>query len=109
MRSFIRFNGVETSVENARIIDAEFNNVFMQELRKVFGEKSMFIVEPDKNFVNEEKTDTIFQGIITGQFESEAPIKIAVFINPVLDITTLASDEVPEPDVVVPAFLGFRK
>lgn len=109
MRSFIRFNGTETSMDNVRIVEPAFNEMLIAELRKVFGEKAQFNIVPAANFINEAQTDNIFTGIITGQFESEAPVNISVFFNakPMEEFKSEA--ELPDADMVVPAFLGFRK
>ena len=121
MRSFIRVNGKEAYVEDVRPVDAAFNEKVVSELRKVFGEKAQFNIRPVANFVNEEHTDNIFTGIITGHFESEAPVIIDVFIESeapvIIDVfididsfdTFNSADELPEPDITIPAFLGFRK
>ncbi|UIW11235.1 MAG: hypothetical protein [Enterobacter phage ENC9] len=109
MRSFIRVNGKEAYVEDVRPIDMAFNEKVVSELRKVFGEKAQFNIRPVANFANEEHTDNIFSGIITGQFESEAPVAIEVFIDIESFDTFNSADELPEPDITIPAFLGFRK
>lgn len=109
MRSFIRVNGKEAYVEDVRPVDVAFNEKVVSELRKVFGEKAQFNIRPVANFVNEENTDNIFTGIITGQFESEAPVVIDVFIDIESFDTFNSADELPEPDITIPAFLGFRK
>ena len=109
MRSFIRVNGKEAYVEDVRPVDETFNEKVVSELRKVFGEKAQFNIRPVANFVNEEHTDNIFTGIITGQFESEAPVVIDVFIDIDSFDTFNSADELPEPDITIPAFLGFRK
>lgn len=109
MRSFIRVNGKEAYVEDVRPVDAAFNEKVVSELRKVFGEKAQFNIRPVANFVNEEHTDNIFTGIITGHFESEAPVVIDVFIDIDSFDTFNSADELPEPDITIPAFLGFRK
>lgn len=109
MRSFIRVNGKEAYVEDVRPVDVAFNEKVVSELRKVFGEKAQFNIRPVANFVNEEHTDNIFTGIITGQFESEAPVVIDVFIDIEPFDTFNSADELPEPDITIPAFLGFRK
>lgn len=109
MRSFIRVNGKEAYVEDVRPVDAAFNEKVVSELRKVFGEKAQFNIRPVANFVNEEHTDNIFTGIITGHFESEAPVIIDVFIDIDSFDTFNSADELPEPDITIPAFLGFRK
>lgn len=109
MRSFIRVNGKEAYVEDVRPVDVAFNEKVVSELRKVFGEKAQFNIRPIANFVNEEHTDNIFTGIITGQFESEAPVAIDIFIDIESFDTFNSADELPEPDITIPAFLGFRK
>lgn len=109
MRSFIRVNGKEAYVEDVRPIDMAFNEKVVSELRKVFGEKAQFNIRPVANFANEEHTDNIFSGIITGQFESEAPVAIEVFIDIESFDTFNSADELPEPGITIPAFLGFRK
>lgn len=109
MRSFIRVNGKEAYVEDVRPIDVSFNEKVVSELREVFGEKAQFNIRPVANFVNEEHTDNIFSGIITGQFESEAPVTIDVFMDIEPMDTFNSADELPEPDITIPAFLGFRK
>lgn len=109
MHSFIRVNGKEAFVEGVRPIDLEFNDKVVSELRKFFGEKAQFNISPVANFINEDQTDNIFSGIITGQFESEAPISIDVFLDiaPIESFDSAA--EMPEPDMTIPAFIGFRK
>lgn len=109
MRSFIRFSGKEISVENVRIVDMEFNDTFIKELRNIYGQKAQFNITPFKNFIAPEQTDNIFNGVITGQYEGEAPISISVFYD-IQPLEAFESEsELPEPDLVVPAFLGFRK
>lgn len=108
MRSFIRFNGTETSMDNVCVVEPAFNEMLINELRKVFGEKAQFRIEPAANFIKEEHTDNIFTGVITGQFEGEAPVNISVFFNP-KPIEELNLEELPDADMVVPAFFGFRK
>lgn len=109
MRSFIRVNGKEAYVEDVRPIDIAFNEKVVSELRTVFGEKAQFNIRPVANFANEEHTDNIFSGIITGQFESEAPVAIEVFIDIEPFDSFNSANELPEPDITIPAFLGFRK
>lgn len=111
MRSFIRFNGTETSMDNVHIVDQEFNNMMIAELHKVFGVGAQFLVAPAANFVNEAQTDNIFSGIITGQFESEAPVNISVYTSTKLDrpVGMYDKEDRPDADMAVPAFLGFRK
>lgn len=110
MRSFIRFNGQETSVENMLVIDNKFNAVIIEELRRVFGAHANFAITPTANFIDEAQTDNIFNGVITGKYEGECPVAIKVFTTPLeKPINDLEESEEPEPQMVVPAFLGFRK
>lgn len=95
MHSFIRFNGVEASIDNVIPASEEFNEVVVKELQKVYGDK-LFAIDPLLNFTNPGQTDTIFSGIMTGQFESEAPVKIQV-----ADETGVIATST--------AFIGFRK
>lgn len=110
MRSIFRFNGTETVVENKCPVDGDFNKAIFSELIKVFGANVQFRVKPVANFKAPEKTDEIFQAIIMGHWESEAPIQIDVYDGLDYDVNgPEAPAELPEPNLVVPAFIGFRK
>ena len=95
MHSFIRFNGIEASIDNVVPASEQFNEVIVKELKKVYGDK-LFAVDPMQNFTNPDQTDTIFVGIMTGQLESEAPVQIQV-----ADETGVIATSA--------AFIGFRK
>lgn len=96
MKTTLRINGSELIVENFRGVDPEFNNAVCEYLRTVYGKDKVFAVNPAKNFRSEEHTDAIFSAVLTGNFESEAPVNIVVAdeSGPILD---------------VPAFISFRK
>ncbi|QQG30999.1 hypothetical protein [Escherichia phage UPEC01] len=79
MKSSFRFNGQELVVENVIPASEEFDSAVGNELRRVFGEDKKFDLRPVENFVNSEQTENIFNGVVTGQLESEAPIAITVF------------------------------
>lgn len=79
MKSSFRFNGQELVVENVIPASEEFDSAVGNELRRVFGEDKKFDLRPAENFVNSEQTENIFNGVVTGQLESEAPIAINVF------------------------------
>lgn len=96
MKSSFRFNGQELVVENVIPASEEFDNALGNELRRVFGEDKKFDLRPVENFVNSEQTENIFNGIVTGQLESEAPIAITVFVKKEAVMTTAG-------------FISFRK
>lgn len=108
MRSFIRVNGYEHSAEG-RAIDGDFNQMVVDKMRVIFGEKSQFNIVPTKNFIKEDQTDNIFSGVISGQYEGEAPVSITVYHDLPKSITEYDLESLPEPDIVIPAFIGFRK
>lgn len=95
MHSFIRFNGIEASIDNVIPASEQFNEVVVKELQKVYGDK-LFAVDPLQNFTKPDQTDTIFAGIMSGKFESEAPVQIQV-----ADETGVIA--------TATAFIGFRK
>lgn len=95
MRSFIRLNGIEASIDDVIPASEQFNEVVVKELQKIYGDK-LFAFAPMQNFTNPDQTDTIFAGIISGQLESEAPVQIQV-----ADETGVIATST--------AFFGFRK
>ena len=96
MKSSFRFNGQELVVENVIPASEEFDNAVGNELRRVFGEDKKFDLRPVENFVNSEQTENIFNGVVTGQLESEAPIAITVFAK-------------KEAVMTAAGFISFRK
>lgn len=96
MKSSLRFNGQELVVENVIPASEEFNKSLYDELIKVFGASFSFTICPVENFSRPDQSESIFQGVISGQFESEAPIAIKVVNNEVEVMT-------------IPAFISFRK
>ena len=95
MRSFIRLNGIEASIDGVIPASEQFSEVVVKELQKIYGDK-LFAFDPMQNFTNPDQTDTIFAGIMSGQLESEAPVQIQV-----ADETGVIA--------VSTAFFGFRK
>lgn len=95
MRSFIRLNGIEASIDGVIPASEQFSEVVVKELQKIYGDK-LFAFDPMQNFTNPDQTDTIFAGIMSGQFESEAPVQIQV-----ADETGVIATST--------AFFGFRK
>lgn len=81
MKSIFRFNEQELVVENVIPASQEFDTALGNELRRVFGDDRKFDIRPIENFTSPEQTENIFNGVLTGQLESEAPIKITVFSN----------------------------
>lgn len=96
MKSSLRFLGQELVVEGVIPADNAFNEVVYDEFIKIFGTDKKFGIFPSENFSKPEQTESIFQGVVTGEFESEAPVKIEVYIEDSL----VAS---------VAAFISFRK
>lgn len=96
MKSSFRFNGQELVVENVIPASEEFDIAVGNELRRVFGEDKKFDLRPVENFVNSEQTENIFNGVVTGQLESEAPIAINVF-------------DKKEAVITAAGFISFRK
>lgn len=107
MRSFIRVNGIEASVEGVRPVDFEYNNLVVNTLKGIFGQNAQFNIIAAPNFTNEENSENIFNGIIMGKYESEAPVTIQVFTE--LEKPIEEHAELPEPNATIAAFLGFRK
>ena len=93
MKSSFRFNGQELVVENVIPASEEFDSAVGNELRRVFGEDKKFDLRPVENF---EQTENIFNGVVTGQLESEAPIAITVFVK-------------KEAVMTAAGFISFRK
>jgi hypothetical protein len=81
MKSIFRFNEQELVVENVIPASQEFDTALGNELKRVFGDNRKFDIRPIENFTSPEQTENIFNGVLTGQLESEAPIKITVFSN----------------------------
>ncbi|EJP8998743.1 hypothetical protein NZD16_000251 [Escherichia coli] len=98
MKSSLRFLGQELVVEGVIPADNAFNEAVYDEFIKIFGTDKKFgiLIFPSENFSKPEQTESIFQGVVTGKFESEAPVKIEVYIEDSL----VAS---------VAAFISFRK
>ncbi|QHR72601.1 hypothetical protein dhabil_258 [Escherichia phage dhabil] len=96
MKSAFRFNGQELVVENVIPASEEFDSAVGNELRRVFGEDKQFDLRPVENFSQPEQTENIFNGVVTGQFESEAPISITVFVK-------------KQPLMTAAGFISFRK
>lgn len=96
MKSSFRFNGQELVVENVIPASEEFDSAVGNELQRVFGEDKKFDLRPVENFVNSEQTENIFNGVVTGQLESEAPIAITVFVK-------------KEAVMTATGFISFRK
>lgn len=96
MKSSFRFNGQEIVVENVIAASDEFNAGVFSSLQTIFGQDKIFEMRPVENFSNPEQTETIFNGVVTGQFESEAPVAVHVYSNEVLVMTAAG-------------FISFRK
>ena len=81
MKSSFRFNGQETVVSDVIPASDEFDIAVGNELRKVFGDDKKFDIRPIENFSHPEQTENIFNGVVTGQLESEAPIAVHVYLD----------------------------
>lgn len=95
MRSFIRFNGQEISVEGTIPANPQFEGIICEALREAYG-NLVFAIDMTQNFMHPDQTENIFMGVVSGQYEGEAPVTI-----------TAANEE--GPLFTVPGFLGFRK
>lgn len=96
MKSTFRFNGQELVVENVIPASEEFDSAVGNELRRVFGEDKQFDIRPVENFSYPEQTENIFNGVVKGQLESEAPISVTVFVK-------------KQPLMTTAGFISFRK
>lgn len=96
MKSSFRFNGQETVVSDVIPASDRFNSTIMQVLTIVYGEDKKFDLRPVENFSNPEQTETIFNGVVSGQLESEAPIVVHILKEDLL-MTSVAG------------FISFRK
>lgn len=97
MKTTLRFNEIEMTVEDVTASSKEFNDALAAEMIRIFGHDRV-VVTPSKFFKDEEHTDNNFMGIVTGQLEGEAPISIKVL-----------DEKMEEVLISFPAFISFRK
>lgn len=98
MKSAFRFNGSEVIVENVIPASPEFNDAIVAEVQKVIGKDKHFIFQPVKNFAVPDMSEAIFNDLLIGKYEGEAPIVIIV-----------TDEKGSEIKMTFPAFLSFRK